>query len=397
MSQIVVQKKTATIEKRLSSRPFSVLTRQPLDRFLLITVVLLCAIGLFCLASSSSVVAYTRYGDTYFWLKKQALSMFIGAVGFYFFSLIDYRKWQKLGGLMLVVTVGFLLTLFTPLAHEQAGATAWLNIFGFSLQPSEFVKLFLIIYLSALMAKLAASVNIEEKKRLNWSFWFVLAIIGGLILAQPDLGTLLIIAATSVVIYLLGGGSWRLVSQLAALGVIALVALVFIRGGYQKDRFLCVLKPNYSPDKSCYQVNQSLIAIGSGGFWGRGLGESRQKYLYLPEVQNDFIFPIIAEELGWWFSVILVLLYFALFYRGFQIARAAPDLYGQILAGGVVSGLMVQVFINLGGTINLFPMTGVPLPLISYGGSSLMSLLFGLGVLANISRQAKLPDNLPKL
>ncbi|NCU44417.1 cell division protein FtsW [Candidatus Falkowbacteria bacterium] len=397
MSQIVVQKKTATIEKRLSSRPLSVLTRQPLDRFLLITVVLLCAIGLFCLASSSSVVAYTRYGDTYFWLKKQALSMFIGAVGFYFFSLIDYRKWQKLGGLMLVVTVGFLLTLFTPLAHEQAGATAWLNIFGFSLQPSEFVKLFLIIYLSALMAKLAASVNIEEKKRLNWSFWFVLAIIGGLILAQPDLGTLLIIAATSVVIYLLGGGSWRLVSQLAALGVIALVALVFIRGGYQKDRFLCVLKPNYSPDKSCYQVNQSLIAIGSGGFWGRGLGESRQKYLYLPEVQNDFIFPIIAEELGWWFSVILVLLYFALFYRGFQIARAAPDLYGQILAGGVVSGLMVQVFINLGGTINLFPMTGVPLPLISYGGSSLMSLLFGLGVLANISRQAKLPDNLPKL
>ena len=261
MSQVVVQKKTATIEKRLSSRPLSVLTRQPLDRFLLITVVLLCAIGLFCLASSSSVVAYTRYGDTYFWLKKQALSMFIGAVGFYFFSLIDYRKWQKLGGLMLVVAVGFLLTLFTPLAHEQAGATAWLNIFGFSLQPSEFVKLFLIIYLSALMAKLAASVNMEEKKRLNWSFWFVLAIIGGLILAQPDLGTLLIIAATSVVIYLLGGGSWRLVSQLAALGVIALVALVFIRGGYQKDRFLCVFKPNYSPDKSCYQVNQSLIAI----------------------------------------------------------------------------------------------------------------------------------------
>lgn len=397
MSQVVIKKKTAITEKRSINRSVSRVLHQPLDRFLLITVVLLCAIGLFCLASSSSVVAYTRYGDTYFWLKKQALSMLIGAVGFYFFSLIDYRKWQKFGGLMLVIAVGCLLTLFTPLAHEQSGATAWLNIFGFSLQPSEFVKLFLMIYLSALMAKLSASTNFEEKKRLNWSFWFVLAIIGGLILAQPDLGTLLIIAATSVVIYLLGGGSWKLVGQLAAVGVIALVALVFIRGGYQKDRFLCVLKPSYSPDKSCYQVNQSLIAIGSGGFWGRGLGESRQKYLYLPEVQNDFIFPIIAEELGWWFSVILVLLYFSLFYRGFQIAKAAPDLYGQILAGGIVGGLMVQVFINLGGTINLFPMTGVPLPLISYGGSSLMSLLFGLGVLANISRQAKLPDNLPKL
>jgi cell division protein FtsW len=323
--------------------------------------------------------------------------MLIGAAGFYLFSLIDYRKWQKLGGLMLIIAVGFLLTLFTPLAHEQAGTTAWLNIFGFSLQPSEFVKLFLILYLSALMAKLGSSVNPEEKQRLNWFFWLVLVIIGGLILAQPDLGTLLIMVATSIVIYLLGGGSWKLVGQLTAVGIIALVAVVFIRGGYQKDRFLCVLKPGYSPDKSCYQVNQSLIAIGSGGFWGRGLGESRQKYLYLPEVQNDFIFPIIAEELGWWFSVFLVLLYFALFYRGFQLAKAAPDLYGQILAGGIVSGIMIQVFINLGGTINLFPMTGVPLPLISYGGSSLMSLLFGLGILANISRQVRLPDNLPKL
>jgi len=397
MKPVVIKKKTTITEKRPTAQLAAGIARQPLDRFLLIAVVLLCVIGLFCLASSSSVVAYTRYGDTYFWLKKQALSMLIGAAGFYFFSLIDYRRWQKLGGLMLIVAVGFLLTLFTPLAHEQAGATAWLNIFGFSLQPSEFVKLFLIIYLSALMAKLASSVNPEEKQRLNWSFWFVLAIIGGLILAQPDLGTLLIIAATSVVIYLLGGGSWKLVGQLTAVGIIALVAFVFIRGGYQKDRFLCVLKPGYSPDKSCYQVNQSLIAIGSGGFWGRGLGESRQKYLYLPEVQNDFIFPIIAEELGWWFSVVLVLLYFALFYRGFQLAKAAPDVYGQILAGGIVSGLMVQVFINLGGTINLFPMTGVPLPLISYGGSSLMSLLFGLGILANISRQARLPDSLPRL
>nr|HPL22194.1 FtsW/RodA/SpoVE family cell cycle protein [bacterium] len=216
MKSVVIKKKTTIAEKRSTAQPIARVTRQPLDRFLLITVVLLCAIGLFCLASSSSVVAYTRYGDTYFWLKKQVLSMLIGAAGFYLFSLIDYRKWQKLGGLMLIIAVGFLLTLFTPLAHEQAGTTAWLNIFGFSLQPSEFVKLFLILYLSALMAKLGSSVNPEEKQRLNWFFWLVLVIIGGLILAQPDLGTLLIMVATSIVIYLLGGGSWKLVGQLTA-------------------------------------------------------------------------------------------------------------------------------------------------------------------------------------
>jgi len=397
MKQVIVKKRSAIIENRLVAKPAPKLFHLPPDRFLVAAVILLCVLGLFCLASASSVVAYTRYGDTYFWFKKQLLSVIIGATGFYFFSFIDYRKWQKLGGLMLVIAVGFLLTLFTPLAHEQAGATAWLKIFGFSLQPSEFVKLFLMLYLSALMAKFAASTHTEEKRRVNWSFWIVLAVISVFILAQPDLGTLLIIAATSVVIYLLGGGSWKLVGQLAAIGIIGLVAFVFLRGGYQKDRFLCVLQPSYSPDKSCYQVNQSLIAIGSGGFWGRGLGESRQKYLYLPEVQNDFIFPVIAEELGWWFSILLILLYFAIFYRGIQLARSAPDLYGQILSGGIVSGLMIQVFINLGGTINLFPMTGVPLPLVSYGGSSIMSFLFGLGILVNISRQTRLPDNMPQL
>lgn len=367
------------------------------DRFLIIVVILLVLVGLFCLASASSVVAYTRYGDTYFWLKKQLLPLLIGAVGFYVLSKIDYHRWQKLSGLILIVTIGFLLTLFTPLAQERSGSTAWLNILGFSLQPSEFVKLSLTLYLSALMAKWSMSQHSEEKKRLNMVFWVVLAIVGGLIIAQPDLGTLMIIAATSIMIYLIGGGSWKLVIKLAAAGLICLVLYVFWQGGYQKDRFLCVLKPGYSPDKSCYQVNQSLIAVGSGGFFGRGLGDSRQKYLYLPEVQNDFIFAIIAEELGWWFALLLLGLYYAIFYRGYQLARSINDRYGQILSIGIVGGLLIQVLINLGGTLNLLPMTGVTLPLVSYGGSSLMAMLFSLGILANISGQARLPDNLPKL
>lgn len=367
------------------------------DRFLIVVVILLALVGLFCLASASSVVAYTRYGDTYFWLKKQLLPILIGAVGFYVLSKIDYHRWQKLSGLILLVTIGFLLTLFTPLAKETSGSTAWLSIFGFSLQPSEFVKLSLTLYLSALMTKWSMSQHVEEKKRLNLVFWLVLVVVGGLIIAQPDLGTLIIIAATSVMIYLVGGGSWKLVIKLVAASLIGLVIYVFWQGGYQKDRFLCVLKPGYSPEKSCYQVNQSLIAVGSGGFFGRGLGDSRQKYLYLPEVQNDFIFAIIAEELGWWFALLLLGLYYAIFYRGYQLARSINDRYGQILSMGIVGGLLIQVLVNLGGTLNLLPMTGVTLPLVSYGGSSLMAVLFSLGILANISGQARLPDNLPKL
>ena len=397
MKQVIVRKQTAIVKNRPLSKVASKIFRWPPDRFLVVAIVLLCAIGLFCLASASSVVAYTRYGDTYFWLKKQLVWAIIGWVGFYLFSLIDYHKWQRSRGVLLILTFGLLLTLFTPLAQERSGAKAWLDIFGFSLQPAEFVKLSLVLYLSALMAKFAVSSQREEKKRLNWSFWIILALVSLLILVQPDLGTLLIIATTSLVVYWLGGGSWKLIMRIVVVGFIGLLAFVFLRGGYQKDRFLCVLQPSYSPDKSCYQVNQSLIAIGSGGFFGRGLGESRQKYLYLPEVQNDFIFPVIAEELGWWFSILLIILYYAVFYRGYQLAKAAPDLYGQILSGGIISGLMIQVLINLGGTINLLPMTGVPLPLVSYGGSSLMSCLFGLGILANISRQARLADNLPHL
>ncbi|HNW55948.1 MAG TPA: putative peptidoglycan glycosyltransferase FtsW [bacterium] len=398
INPLVIKKKTALTDNRAVKNKLLIkLPTRPADRFLLSAIIVLVVVGLFCLASSSSVVAYTRFGDTYYWLKKQLVSAFIGLAGFYVFSRIDYTKWQKWGGGFLIVSVGFLLAVFTPLAVEQSGSRAWLNIFGFSLQPAEFVKLFLLIYLSAVMAKMLACQHAEEKKRLNTSFWVVLGIISVLVLAQPDLGTLLIIMATSMVVYLLGGGRWKTVLTLAAIGVVALTAYVFLKGGYQKDRFLCVLKPGYSPEKSCYQINQSLIAIGSGGFWGRGLGESRQKYLYLPEVQNDFIFSVIAEELGWWFALIIIGLYYAIFYRGYQVAKAAPDAFGQILAGGIVSGLLIQVIINLGGTINLFPMTGVPLPLVSYGGSSLMSWLFSLGILVNISRRAQLPDNLTEI
>jgi len=158
---------------------------------------------------------------------------------------------------------------------------------------------------------------------------------------------------------------------------------------YQLDRFRCVFDPQFSPQNECYQINQSLIAVGSGGFLGRGLGQSRQKYMYLPEAWGDSIFAIMAEEVGFLFSTLLVLLYLFIFYRGFLIARHAPDLYGTALATGIISWLAVQTFLNIGGMINLIPMTGVPLPFISHGGSSLLAGLIAMGILVNISKQTK--------
>ena len=202
------------------------------------------------------------------------------------------------------------------------------------------------------------------------------------------MGTLTIIALSSLIVYFIGGGSVKHLIVLILLGLTAIIIMVNIYP-YQANRFKCMMDPSYSPDKYCYQINQSLIAIGSGGFFGRGLGESRQKFLYLPQAQNDAIFPIISEEIGFVFSVILVLLYLALFYRGFLIAKKAPDDFGKILAIGIVSWIVMQAFINIGGMVNIMPMTGVPLPMISYGGSAMLVALSSIGILINISKQTR--------
>jgi len=173
------------------------------------------------------------------------------------------------------------------------------------------------------------------------------------------------------------------------LAALALAVMLSMNSSYQSDRFKCLQDPSYSVLKHCYQVNQSMIAVGSGGLFGRGLGESRQKFLYLPEVWGDAIFPVIAEETGFIFSTLLILLYLFIFYRGLLIARGAPDIYGSTLAMGIIVWLALQTFLNIGGMINLIPMTGVPLPFVSAGGSSALSALLAMGILANISKQTK--------
>lgn len=348
-------------------------------------VIILVAFGLVMLTSASSVVAYSTYSDSYYFLKHQLLSVAIGAAAFWFFSRFDYKHLRKLALFLLIISLALLALVFIPgLGREVNGSRSWITILGFSVQPTEFVKLTFIIYLAALFEK-----HSETAKRF-WSFLILYGILALMVLMQPDVGTLFILTITSFSLYFIGGGKVKHIGSLVAAGAIGLIILMLIPSGlYRLNRFRCLIDVNFDRLGSCYQINQSLIAVGSGGLFGRGLGESRQKFLYLPEVQNDFIFAIIAEETGLLFGLILLLLFIFLFYRGFTIARHAPDTFARNLASGIVIWIVLQAILNIGGIINLLPLTGVPLPLISYGGSAIIAALAGLGIVAGISKQTR--------
>lgn len=358
------------------------------DRSLVWALGVLLVFGLVMLFSASWVVSYAKFGNTYHYLVRQAVSLGVALALCWFVARVDYHRWQKYAGFFLLVSVVLLTLVFIPgLRAEYGTARSWINIFGQSLQPSELVKVSFLIYLATWLE--AKKQEVRSFTGGVLPFLIILGVISVLMLAQPDLGTLFIIAFTAVVVFFAGGGRVTHIVIGAALALAALLMIINSQSGYQSDRFRCLQDPAYSAQDKCYQINQAMIAVGSGGLLGRGLGESRQKYLYLPEVWGDAIFPIIAEETGFIFSTLLILLYLFIFYRGLIIARAAPDVYGSSLAVGVVVWLAVQTFLNIGGMINLIPMTGVPLPFISSGGSATLSALLGMGILINISKQTK--------
>lgn len=360
--------------------------REP-DWNLLLTVAVIIVFGMVMLSSASGAMAYSRFGDAYYFIKHQGAALIIGLGMFFFFSRIDYRNWRQISLFLLLGSVFLLILVFIPGLASAANSKArsWINIFGFSLQPSEFVKLTFLIYVAAWLESRGKSVSDLHEGAVP--FFLTYGVIAFLMLLQPDFGTLSIITVTALITYFVGGGNIKHIGFIVGLGVIGLIIMTSIMP-YQAKRFKCYWNPMWSADKDCYQLNQSMIAIGSGGVFGRGFGASRQKLMYLPEVSGDSIFPIIGEELGFIFSATLVLLFLNLFYRGYMIALAAPDHFGKVLAVGISTWITVQAFINIGGMINLMPMTGVPLPFISSGGSSIMSAMAAIGILTNISRQS---------
>jgi len=358
------------------------------DKSLITAIFILLVFGLVVLFSASSVVSYARYGNTYYYFAHQLMGLGVGLAAFFIVSKIDYRVWKKYAIFFLFFSIFLLILVFIPgIRAEHGTARSWINIFGYSLQPSELVKLSFLIYLATWLEAKKGELNSLASGIIP--FLIILGVVSGLMILQPDLGTLFIIAFTSMLVFFVGGGKLSHIILAVVLAGLVLALMLSLKSSYQSDRFKCLKDPNYSAQDKCYQINQSLIAVGSGGWLGRGLGQSRQKFMYLPEVWGDSIFPIVAEELGFILSSLLILLYLFLFYRGLIVARGAPDLFGSTLAVGIVVWLAVQTFLNIGGMINLIPMTGVPLPFISAGGSAILSALIAMGILVNISKQTK--------
>lgn len=380
----MIKKIKSIIGKIFRSRP---LEHDP-DYALIAVVGIILIFGLIMLSSATSAISYaTKQQDVYYFFKHQLFGLGLGLLAFFFFARIDYHIWKKYAMSFLVFSVILLLLVFIPgLSAHYGKARSWINVFGYSLQPSEFVKISFLLYLAAwLESRRGKLAHFQEG---FGPFLTVLGAVGVLMLLQPDFGTLSIITITSLIVYFVGGGSIKHITAILLIGILVMMVMVRVKP-YQADRFRCYADPGYSSDDKCYQLNQALIAVGSGGLWGRGLGNSKQKFMYIPEVSGDSIFPIIAEETGLIFSGGLIILYIFFFYRGYMIARYAGDNFGKHLSIGIVSWITLQAIINIGGMVNFLPMTGVPLPFISYGGSAMLAALAATGVLINISKHTR--------
>lgn len=344
-------------------------------------IILLTLFGLFMIYDASSYVSFRDFGDKYHYIKDQIFWAVLGFAGFGFFSFFDYKKLYYFAVPILLLSIVLLVMVFIPgLGVYTLGAHRWVNFRFFVLQSSEFAKLSLVIYLAAWFSN-------REKGRLL-AFILLLGLVLLLVIMEPDMGTAAIILAASLVMYFLSGApSWQFAALIPAFGVLGFLAAKL--APYRAQRLTTFLNVNSSPQNYSYQVKQILIALGSGGMFGIGLGNSLQKYAYLPESTTDSIFAIIAEETGFVGSLILIGVYVFLILIGFRIAMKAKDNFGKLLAGGITTLLAMQTIINLSSQAALLPLTGIPLPFVSYGGSALIVNLASAGILLNISRQNK--------
>lgn len=359
--------------------------KQP-DKTLLFAVLALLTFGLVMIASAGVIYSQTRFGDGYYFFKHQ---LFFGAMpGFlalYVFQKIDYHVWKKFAVLFFLVSIILLLFVFVPgVGSRVYGASRWIQLGPFSFQPSEMAKLAIIIYLAAWFEG-KGSQKIKDVFEGLLPFLGVMGLIGFLIIKQPDMGTLFVIILTSFAIFFVSGARLRHLFLMGGLGTFALWILIKIEP-YRFDRIAAFLDPSSDPRGIGYQISQALLAVGSGGFFGLGLGHSRQKFNYLPEPVGDSIFAVIGEELGLLGGVILIVLFVLLAMRGFRVAKNAPDVFGRLVATGITTWIIMQAFINIGANIALVPFTGIPLPFISYGGTSIIFLLAAVGILLNISK-----------
>jgi len=352
------------------------------DYFLVLLCIGLALFGLVMIGSASSLIAFERFDghNNYYFVGKQAVSLVIGLVLMFFAQGIDYRSYKKYAFVLLIITIFLLiLSLLPGIGKETKGAHRWIELGFLNFQPSEIAKLTFIVYLSSWFSS-RVKINILP-------LLLIVGVMSVLIISQPDLGTLTIIVGIAITLFFTAGGSYM--QLFAGLGILSVLFGVFIRSSaYRWQRFLTFMNPSTESQGAGYHINQAIIAVGSGGIMGLGFGKSIQKYLYLPEPYSDSIFAIIAEELGLFRTSIIIFAFALVAWRGFRVAQNAPDKFGKLLATGITVWIVLQAFINIGAITGVLPLTGVPLPFISYGGSSLIATLVAVGILINISKQA---------
>jgi cell division protein FtsW len=366
------------------------MSKKSFDKVFLGIVSVILIVGIFSFVSASLGVLAKSEAKFYGILFNQVLlGLTGGSIALFLVYKIDYRFWRKHAFYLFLGSILLTLLVFVPkLGFSHGGATRWVALGPVTFQPVEFLKIGFVIYFAAWLSWTKGKV--EDFKFGILPLIILLAIIAGLLFKQPDTKSFILIMIAGLAMLLVSGVPWKYIFGMAAIGVVALGGLVLTKP-YLLDRVHTFLDPSRDPSGSSYQLQQSLIAIGSGQTFGRGFGQSIQKFSYLPEPQGDSIFAVIGEEFGFFGSTLLILLYIAFMLRGMRIANTATDSFGRLVVTGLITLFIAQSFLHIASNIGLFPLTGVPLVFVSQGGTSLLVALASLGIILNVSKREKAP------
>ncbi len=359
-----------------------------LDRTLL-TLVLILVIGGFLIFSSASLGLLAREGARFSSIALGQLGFGVigGLIALAIMSNIHFRFWRKYAFYFFIASILLTLLVFIPgIGFEHGGARRWISLGSFSFQPAEILKLAFIVYVATWLSGMQKFTSTFLQGTLP--FVGIITLVGALMLAQPDTDTFIVMAVAASAMFITAGGRWRDMMLMFLSGVVLIAVLAFARP-YVKDRLLTFINPGDDRQGKGYQIQQSLIAIGSGEIVGRGFGQSIQKFEYLPEPIGDSIFAVYAEEFGFIGSSLLVLLFTFFAFRGYRIASHAPDMFGALLVVGFITLIIGQAFLNIAAMLGIAPLSGLTLPFISHGGTSLLATLAAIGIVLNVSKYTR--------
>jgi len=357
---------------------------------ILTLVTMLVIIGLIAVYSSSFALGQLEFGSPYYFVARQAMWAVVGAGLLAFLMRTDYHRLRTISPLLMLAALAGLAAVLAPdVGVNRNGASRWIALGPLPpFQPSEFAKLALVIYVSAWLS--SKSRNLRSFAAGLAPFVVMVGLVAGLVMLEPDMGTTIIIVLTTITLFFVAGGALSHLLALISIGGVTAAFLV-LTGGYRTDRVFAFVSPESDPAGKGFHILQLLIALGSGGLTGLGVGASRQKFFYVPGAHTDGVFAIIGEEMGFIGAMAIILLFALLVYRGIRVMLSAPDNFGSLLALGVTSWIAYQAIINIGGITRTMPLTGIPLPFLSYGGSALAATMAGIGILLSVSRYSKNP------